>query len=185
MFLLVTVSTDSIIIEAGIFDQSNPFAPPRWNVAAIVLVEVLAKEGCGKRRKKVVKDNHRSHMSKPPESAWGYRRACVLHVAFFPTQTSQHCILTGQKASLSQRRLIADLKNRRPCCSSQDPTELLNATPAHPSHGHRLMRLGGDLAYGEMCIDQHQWNVRTMSTFYFCTQWQQMVNVERCHLPVL
>lgn len=46
VFLLVPIPTDSVIIEAGIFDQSNPFSPPRWNVAAIVLVEVLAKEGC-------------------------------------------------------------------------------------------------------------------------------------------
>lgn len=46
MFLLVTIPTDSIIIEAGIFDQSNPFAPPRWDVAAIVLIEVLAEESC-------------------------------------------------------------------------------------------------------------------------------------------
>lgn len=46
MFLLVTIPTDSVIIEAGIFDQSNPFAPPRWDVAAVVLIEVFAKEGC-------------------------------------------------------------------------------------------------------------------------------------------
>lgn len=46
MFLLVTIPTDGVIIEAGIFYQSNPFAPPRWDVAAIVLVEVLAEEGC-------------------------------------------------------------------------------------------------------------------------------------------
>lgn len=45
MFFLVTVPTDSVIIEAGIFDQSDPFAPPRWDVAAVVLVEVLAEEG--------------------------------------------------------------------------------------------------------------------------------------------
>lgn len=46
MFLLVTIPTDSVIIEAGIFYQSNPFTPPRWDVAAIVLIEVLAEEGC-------------------------------------------------------------------------------------------------------------------------------------------
>ena len=46
VFLLVPVPTDGVIIEAGIFDQSDPFAPPRWDVAAIVLIEVLAKEGC-------------------------------------------------------------------------------------------------------------------------------------------
>lgn len=46
MFLLVTVPTDSVIIEAGIFYQSNPFAPPRWDVAAVVLIEVLAEEAC-------------------------------------------------------------------------------------------------------------------------------------------
>lgn len=46
MFLFVTVPTDGVIIETGIFDQSNPFAPPRWDVAAVVLVEVLAEEGC-------------------------------------------------------------------------------------------------------------------------------------------
>ena len=46
MFLLVTIPTDSVIIEAGIFDQSNPFAPPRWDVAAIVLIEVFAEEAC-------------------------------------------------------------------------------------------------------------------------------------------
>lgn len=51
MFLLVTISTDGVIIEAGIFDQSDPFAPPRWNVAAVVLVEVLAEEGCRWRRR--------------------------------------------------------------------------------------------------------------------------------------
>lgn len=51
MFLLVTVPTDSVIIEAGIFDQSDPLAPPRWDVAAIVLIEVLAEEGCRKRDK--------------------------------------------------------------------------------------------------------------------------------------
>lgn len=50
MFFLVTVPTDSVIIEAGIFDQSDPFAPPRWDVAAIVLIEVLAEEGCKKKR---------------------------------------------------------------------------------------------------------------------------------------
>lgn len=46
MFLLVTVPTDGVIIETGIFYQSNPFAPPRWDVAAVVLIEVLAEEGC-------------------------------------------------------------------------------------------------------------------------------------------
>lgn len=46
MFLLVTIPTDSVIIEAGIFYQSNPFTPPRWDVAAIVLIEVLAEEAC-------------------------------------------------------------------------------------------------------------------------------------------
>lgn len=48
MFLLVTIPTDSVIIKAGIFDQSNPFAPPWGNVGAIVLIEVLAKEACRK-----------------------------------------------------------------------------------------------------------------------------------------
>ena len=45
VFLLETIPTDSVIIEAGIFDQSDPFTPPRWDVAAIVLIEVLAEEG--------------------------------------------------------------------------------------------------------------------------------------------
>lgn len=48
MFLFVTIATDSVIIEAGIFYQSKPFAPPRWDVAAIVLIEVLAEEACRK-----------------------------------------------------------------------------------------------------------------------------------------
>lgn len=45
MLLLVTIPTDSVIIEAGIFYQSNPFAPPRWDVTAVVFIQVLAKEG--------------------------------------------------------------------------------------------------------------------------------------------
>lgn len=52
MFLLVTIPTDSVIIEAGIFDQSNPFAPPRRDVAAIVLIEVLAEEACKREEEK-------------------------------------------------------------------------------------------------------------------------------------
>ena len=52
MFLLVTIPTDGVIIEAGIFDQSNPFPPPRWDVAAIVLIEVFAKEGCRRKGKR-------------------------------------------------------------------------------------------------------------------------------------
>lgn len=51
MFLLVAIPTDSVIIEAGIFYQSNPFAPPGWDVAAVVLIEVLAEEGCKKRKR--------------------------------------------------------------------------------------------------------------------------------------
>lgn len=46
MLLLVTISTNGVIIEAGIFDQSEPFAPPRWDVGAIVLIEVFPKEAC-------------------------------------------------------------------------------------------------------------------------------------------
>lgn len=46
MFLLESVPTDSVIIEAGIFDQSDPFTPPRRNVAAVVLVEVFTEKGC-------------------------------------------------------------------------------------------------------------------------------------------
>lgn len=46
VLLLVTVPTDGVIVETGIFDQSDPLAPPRRNVAAVVLVEVFAKEGC-------------------------------------------------------------------------------------------------------------------------------------------
>lgn len=46
MLLLVAVPADGVIVEAGIFDQSDPLAPPRRNVAAVVLVEVLAEEGC-------------------------------------------------------------------------------------------------------------------------------------------
>lgn len=45
MLLLVTIPTDGVIIEAGIFYQSDPFAPPRWDVAAVVFIQVLAKEG--------------------------------------------------------------------------------------------------------------------------------------------
>lgn len=46
VLLLVAVPTDGVIVETGIFDQSDPLAPPRRNVAAVVLVEVFAKEGC-------------------------------------------------------------------------------------------------------------------------------------------
>lgn len=46
VLLLVAVPADGVIVETGIFDQSDPLAPPRRNVAAVVLVEVLAKEGC-------------------------------------------------------------------------------------------------------------------------------------------
>lgn len=51
MFFLVAIPTDGVIIEARIFDQSNPFTPPRWDVAAIVLIEVLAKKCCRKEGK--------------------------------------------------------------------------------------------------------------------------------------
>lgn len=46
VLLLVAVPADGVIVEAGIFDQSDPLAPPRRNVAAVVLVEVLAEEAC-------------------------------------------------------------------------------------------------------------------------------------------
>lgn len=46
VLLLVAVSADGVIVETGIFDESDPLAPPRRNVAAIVLIEVLAKESC-------------------------------------------------------------------------------------------------------------------------------------------
>lgn len=52
MLLLVAVPTDRIIIEAGIFDESHPLTPPRRNVAAVVLVEVLPEESCEKPRHK-------------------------------------------------------------------------------------------------------------------------------------
>lgn len=54
MLLLVTVPTDSVIIEAGIFYQSDPFAPPRWDVTAVVFIEVLAKEAWRMRGKNVL-----------------------------------------------------------------------------------------------------------------------------------
>lgn len=50
VLLLVTIPTNGVIIEAGIFDQSDPFAPPRWDVGAVVLVEVFPKETCRKKR---------------------------------------------------------------------------------------------------------------------------------------
>lgn len=46
VLLLVAVAADGVIVEAGVFDQSDPLAPPRRNVAAVVLVEVLAEEAC-------------------------------------------------------------------------------------------------------------------------------------------
>lgn len=46
MFLLVTIAADGVIIEAGIFDQSDPLTPPRWDVAAIILIEILAEKSC-------------------------------------------------------------------------------------------------------------------------------------------
>lgn len=52
MLLLVAVPTDRVIIEAGIFDEPHPLAPPRRNVAAVVLVEVLPEESCEKPRPK-------------------------------------------------------------------------------------------------------------------------------------
>lgn len=51
MLLLVAIAADSVIVETGIFDQSDPLAPPRRNVAAVVLVEVLAKKACKVERK--------------------------------------------------------------------------------------------------------------------------------------
>lgn len=47
VLFLVAVPTDGVIIETGIFDQPHPLAPPRRDVAAVVLVEVLPEEGCG------------------------------------------------------------------------------------------------------------------------------------------
>lgn len=44
VLLLVAVPTHGVIIKAGIFDQSDPLAPPRRDVAAVVLVQVLAEE---------------------------------------------------------------------------------------------------------------------------------------------
>lgn len=46
VLLLVTVPADCVIIEAGIFDEADPLAPPRRNVAAVVLVEVFPEESC-------------------------------------------------------------------------------------------------------------------------------------------
>lgn len=46
VLLLVAVAADGVIVEAGVLDQSDPLAPPRRNVAAVVLVEVLAEEAC-------------------------------------------------------------------------------------------------------------------------------------------
>lgn len=46
VLLLVAIPADGVIVEAGVFDQSDPLAPPRRNVAAVVLVEVLAEEAC-------------------------------------------------------------------------------------------------------------------------------------------
>lgn len=47
VLLLVPVPTDGVIIETGIFDQPHPFTPPRWDVGAVILIEVLPKESCG------------------------------------------------------------------------------------------------------------------------------------------
>lgn len=52
VLLLVAVPADGVIVETGIFDQSDPLTPPRRNVAAVVLVEVLAKEGCKVEKKR-------------------------------------------------------------------------------------------------------------------------------------
>lgn len=52
VLLLVAVPTDCVIIEAGIFDESHPLAPPRRNVAAVVLVQVLPEEGCEEPRRR-------------------------------------------------------------------------------------------------------------------------------------
>lgn len=52
MLFLVAVSADGVIVETGIFDQSDPLAPPRRNVAAVVLIEVLAKERCKVERRR-------------------------------------------------------------------------------------------------------------------------------------
>lgn len=51
VLLLVAVPADGVIVETGIFDQSDPLAPPRRNVAAVVLVEVLAKKACKKAKR--------------------------------------------------------------------------------------------------------------------------------------
>lgn len=50
VFLFVTISADGVIIEAGVFDQSDPFTPPRRDIAPIVLIEVFAKESYIKMR---------------------------------------------------------------------------------------------------------------------------------------
>lgn len=50
VFLFVAVPADGVIIEAGVFDQSDPFAPPRRDIASIVLIEVFAKESYIKMR---------------------------------------------------------------------------------------------------------------------------------------
>lgn len=52
MLFLVAVPTDGVIIETGIFDQPHPLSPPRRDVAAVVLVEVLPEEGYWGREEK-------------------------------------------------------------------------------------------------------------------------------------
>ena len=52
VLLLVAVAADGVIIKAGVFDQPHPLAPPRRDVAAVVLVEVLAEETCRRKKKR-------------------------------------------------------------------------------------------------------------------------------------
>lgn len=58
VLLLVTIPTDGVIIKAGIFDQPHPLPPPRRDVAAVVLVQVLPKERWNGTEERERKENY-------------------------------------------------------------------------------------------------------------------------------
>lgn len=135
MLLLETVPTDGIIIESGIFYQSNPFAPPRWNVAAVVLVEVLAEEGCKMEQDSRISLNVQNsainalslcfHAFKNPFCSGYLSFAMHIFSPHFPKSTAQHSLMSW---AVSQH--VPEKDNCRPTHQLEKPQDVLQPTGA-------------------------------------------------------
>lgn len=50
MFLSYSIPAKGVVVETGVLHQCYPFLPARGHIGAIVLIQILPKEGCVRTR---------------------------------------------------------------------------------------------------------------------------------------